>query len=75
MLISKKPTKPKADRVVLYHISWEQFNNLLKYLGNNRSARIAYDRGTLEIMTPLSEHEYYKERISDTIKDAMLLKY
>lgn len=69
MLTSKKHTKPKADRVVLYHISWEQFNNLLKDLGNNRSARIAYDRGTLEIMTPLPEHEYYKERISDTIKD------
>ncbi|MFP3386786.1 Uma2 family endonuclease, partial [Tritonibacter sp. SIMBA_163] len=25
--------------------------------------------GTLEIMTPLPEHEYYKEAISDVIKD------
>ncbi|MDJ0728964.1 MAG: Uma2 family endonuclease [Crocosphaera sp.] len=70
MLTTEKPNNPKADRVVLYHISWQQFNNLLNDLGNSRSARIAYDQGTLEIMTPLPEHEYFKERISDTIKDA-----
>ncbi|MEO0377811.1 MAG: Uma2 family endonuclease, partial [Cyanobacteria bacterium P01_A01_bin.17] len=31
--------------------------------------RVAYDRGTLEIMTPLPEHEYYKEVLSDATKD------
>ncbi|MEA5535202.1 Uma2 family endonuclease [Crocosphaera sp. XPORK-15E] len=60
----------KVDSVVLYNIGWEQFENLLKDLGNTRSARIAYDDGILELMTPLPEHEYLKERISDTIKDA-----
>jgi Uma2 family endonuclease len=30
---------------------------------------VAYDDGTLEIMTPLPEHEYYKEIIGDIIKD------
>ncbi|MGK7930535.1 MAG: Uma2 family endonuclease [Microcystaceae cyanobacterium] len=69
MLTTDKLTHPKADRIVLYRLSWEQFNNLLNNLGDNRSARIAYDQGTLEIMTPLPEHEYFKERISDTIKD------
>lgn len=49
MLITDTPTKLKADQVVLYNISWEQFNNLLKDLGNSRSAKIAYVRGTLEI--------------------------
>jgi Uma2 family endonuclease len=62
-------TKEKADRVVLYNLSWEQFENLLIDLGESRAARIAYDNGTLEIMTPLPEHEYYKESISDAIKD------
>lgn len=70
MLTTDTPTQLKADRVVLYNISWEQLDNLLKDLGNSRSARIAYAQGTLEIMTPLPEHEYFKERISDTIKDA-----
>ena len=46
----------------------EQFENILEELGENRSARIAYDQGTLEIMTPLPEHEFNKEIISDLIK-------
>uniref|UniRef100_UPI0018E4E0E5 hypothetical protein n=1 Tax=Cyanothece sp. BG0011 TaxID=2082950 RepID=UPI0018E4E0E5 len=60
MLTRNQPSNAKADRVVLYQISWQQFNKLLENLGNNRAARIAYDQGTLEIMTPLPEHEYFK---------------
>ncbi|MFN6455772.1 MAG: Uma2 family endonuclease [Nostoc sp. EfeVER01] len=62
-------TEHRADRVVLYNISWQKFENLLVDLGESRSARIAYDDGTLEIMTSLPEHEYYKEIIGDIIKD------
>lgn len=62
-------TKPRANRVILHNISWQQFENLLVELGDSRAARLAYDNGTLEIMTPLLEHEYYKETIGDTIKD------
>lgn len=62
-------TQPRADRVVLYDISWQQFENLLVNLGESRSARVAYDRGILEIMTPLPEHEYYKETIGIAIQD------
>lgn len=62
-------TMQRADRVVLYNIGWQQFENLLKDLGDKRAARIAYDRGTLEIMTPLPEHEHYKEVINDIVKD------
>ncbi|MEH2347195.1 MAG: Uma2 family endonuclease [Nostoc sp.] len=62
-------TERRADRVVLYNISWQQFENLLVDLGESRAARVAYDDGTLEIMTPLPEHEYYKEIIGDIIKD------
>jgi Uma2 family endonuclease len=42
---------------------------LLADLGESRSARIAYDNGTLEIMTPLPEHEHLKEVIGDAVKD------
>lgn len=62
-------TKPRADRVVLYNISWQQFESLLADLGESRAARFAYDNGTLEIMTPLPEHEYYKETIGISIQD------
>lgn len=62
-------TKPKADRVLLYNISWQQFENLLLDLGETRGARIAYDYGIVEIMTPLPEHEFYKENISIAVQD------
>jgi Uma2 family endonuclease len=59
----------KADRILLHNISWRQFENLLLDLRESRNRRIAYDAGTLEIMTPLPEHEYYREAIADIIKD------
>lgn len=62
-------TLRQADRVVLHSISWEQFERLLEDLGDHRAARIAYDNGTLEIMTPLPEHEHFKEVIGDAVKD------
>lgn len=62
-------TTKRADRIVLNSVSWEQFEKILEDLGNHRIARIAYDNGRLEIMTPLPEHEYFKEVIGDAVKD------
>ncbi|MGB7518447.1 MAG: Uma2 family endonuclease, partial [Spirulinaceae cyanobacterium] len=62
-------TQRRADRVLLHNFSWEQFENILINLGESRAARLAYDNGTLEIMTPLPEHEYYKENIGTAIQD------
>lgn len=62
-------TKKRADRVILYNINWQKFESILLDLGDVNTVRIAYDRGTLEIMTPLPEHEYYREAIGDIIKD------
>lgn len=62
-------TLQRADRVVLSNISWEQFENLLDTLGEQRAAHIAYDNGLLEIMTPLPEHEHFKEVLGDAVKD------
>jgi Uma2 family endonuclease len=60
-----------SDRVLLHGISWEQYEKLLEDFSDRPSPRIAYDNGTLEIMTPLPEHEYLKEVIGDAIKDAV----
>ncbi|MGC1245989.1 MAG: Uma2 family endonuclease [Spirulinaceae cyanobacterium] len=62
-------TQRRADRVLLHNFSWQQFENILVNLGESRAARLAYDNGTLEIMTPLPEHEYYKENIGIAIQD------
>lgn len=62
-------TKQRADRVVLHNLSWQQFENILEDLGEHRGSRIAYDDGNLEILSPLPEHEYYKENIGTAIQD------
>jgi Uma2 family endonuclease len=48
---------PAEQRTVLYNISWQTFEALLQETGEDRGSRFAYDCGTLEIMTPLYEHE------------------
>ncbi len=45
------------QRTVLHKISWETFETLLRETGDDRGSRFAYDGSTLEIMTPLFEHE------------------
>lgn len=45
---------------MLQNISWQTFVALLRETGSDRGTRFAYDCGTLEIMTPLYEHEHLK---------------
>lgn len=55
------------QRVLLKNVSWHLFESLLEALGDNRSSRLAYDQGTLEIMTPLLPHEHSKRLIEKLI--------
>ena len=59
---------PPGQKVVLENIDWNEFEAILEDLGESRGSRIAYDRGELEIMTPLPEHEVNKEYIGDFLK-------
>jgi Uma2 family endonuclease len=62
-------TSPRCDRVVLHNLTWQQFKTLLQTLGENQNVRVAYDFRTLEIMTPLPDHEKYKNALSLAIQD------
>src|SRR5262249_2223773 len=42
---------------VLYDIDWDTYSRLLRVLQSRRRFRLTFDRGTLEIMSPLWEHE------------------
>jgi Uma2 family endonuclease len=42
---------------VLYDIDWKTYTRLLRAFEGRRRFRLTYDRGTLEIMSPLWEHE------------------
>src|SRR5690349_10860660 len=49
--------QPSEERFVLRNVSWKTYEHLLADFAESRSPRLAYDRGTLEIMSPLPEHE------------------
>ena len=55
------------QRTVLHNISWQTFEALLQETGEDRGSRFAYDGGTLEIMTPLFEHENPKSNFGNFI--------
>ena len=52
-----------APRVVLRDVSWDTYQRLLHDLEDHSAPRLTYDKGTLEIMTPLLEHEGYSRFI------------
>ena len=54
-------------RVVLNNISWQTFETILTEMGEDRATRLAYDRGRLEIMTPLMPHESNKRLVEKII--------
>ncbi|GGA27598.1 Uma2 family endonuclease [Okeania sp. KiyG1] len=68
LLELKRLTVPPGQKVLLKDVSWQEFEEILKDLGESRASRIAYANNTLEIMSPLPEHELSKEIISDLIK-------
>lgn len=53
--------------LVLHDISWETYEQLLAIFGERSTPRMTYDRGTLELMVPLPEHERYSWTIGRLI--------
>jgi Uma2 family endonuclease len=68
LLELKRIHVPPGQRVLFRDVTWQELETILEDLGEHRAARIAYDRGILEIMSPLPEHEDDKEIISDLVK-------
>lgn len=59
---------PPGQRILLEAISWHEFETIVEELGEHRGTRIAYSKGTLEIVSPLPEHEKARVVISDLLK-------
>ncbi len=57
-----------GNQLQLKDITWQMFETILAELGENRSSRLSYSNGTLEIMVPLPEHEIGKVLIGDLVK-------
>jgi len=64
----KQITVQPGNQLLLKDITWQMFETILAELGKNRSSRLSYSNGTLEIMVPCMEHEVNKVLISDLVK-------
>src|ERR1051326_1247978 len=56
--------RPAEQRAVLHGICWETYERLLADLAESSAPRLTYDRGTLEIMSPLAEHEELRNNLA-----------
>jgi Uma2 family endonuclease len=69
---------PSASSVpaVLHNIDWGTYTRLMRALEGRRRFRLTYDRGTLEIRSPLWEHEnpaYLLGRFVDVLTEELRL--
>ncbi len=67
-LLEQSGSKSLAEqRLVLYGVSWQQYETLRQILAEVPGTRMTYLDGTLEIMTPSPEHEDRKTTIGDLL--------
>jgi Uma2 family endonuclease len=52
---------PAPNRMVLEGIDWRTYRRLSRAFAERPGIRLTYDRGALEIMSPLFEHEVYAD--------------
>ncbi len=60
--------------VILHNVTWQTYQALLADMGEHRSARLAYNHGTLEIKMPSKLHELINrllERIITTLTEEL----
>ena len=67
-----------ADSVVIQHgVSWNDYEGLLRAIGEAPGPHISFDEGTLQITSPSSKHEYLSkliERLVDRISIRQRIK-
>lgn len=68
---------PVDSTLILRNVSWDGYEALLEAVGEAAGLRIAYDQGTLQIMTLSPEHESYSrliERLVDRLSARLHIK-
>ena len=56
------------QRLTLYNVSWDAYEQILDALGDGRAVHLTYDQGVLEFMVPSEAHENPSDVIGDFIK-------
>jgi Uma2 family endonuclease len=65
---------PRSRSIVLSGIDWQTYTRLLRIFAERPSVRLTYDRGELEIMSPMRDHErsaYLLGRMVDVITEEL----
>ena len=57
-----------GSNVTIENLTWQDFENILRELGEKRRVRLNYFQGNLEIMSPLAIHERPHRIIADIVK-------
>ena len=60
---------PAGATLIFRDFGWDEYETLLEDLSAEGShVRVSYDRGKLEVMSPLPEHEVYARFIDDLVR-------
>jgi Uma2 family endonuclease len=59
---------PVGQCVIVQGVSWDTYACLLADFADSSGTRMAYDRGTLEIMAPSFRHEQAADLLADVVK-------
>ena len=68
---------PPVPSVVFHGVTWDDYEAMLRIVGN-RPIRVNYDRGKMEIMSPLWRHgngPFLLGRMVDTLVDELVIPY
>lgn len=69
---------PAGSTLICRDVSWEEYEDLLAEIGDESNARISFNNGTLEIMSPSKKRELYKgliSRLVDVLTEELDLEY
>jgi Uma2 family endonuclease len=66
-VVSDTRLEQGENRVVIRGVGWEGYQVLLSLVGNQK-VRLTYDRGDVELMSPLSKHERNKSRLGRMVE-------
>ena len=50
---------PNGAMLVFHDVTWREYEELLEDLGESTRFRFSYDRGRLEVVSPLTKHDKY----------------
>lgn len=62
-----------GQRLLLHDVDWPTYSRFLRLFAERPSIRLTYDRGTLEIMSPLHEHGRFLGRLAITLTEELSL--